>query len=742
MSAAPQERSPNTGSAANPLPPASRGAHSKRRTAIPRLSWLRLHSTQPTYEQACRKAHQFAAQHPLLYRWRLGALIVCAALRQVFAAALLLILPFAFPWAFKGSTLLAPIYSSPVLRWAFLVLVYCTWIPVALLYLAATIRGFFLPLAEARGIELAESEAPRFFRFLAELCRSLDTEPVARVVITPDHLLEARRLPRRGLLGPAETVLLIGLPVLEELSPQQFRAQAAHELAHFSTHNRRLGGWVLGLRARLRALRQAAESSAVERGFWTSQPDEALADILDKLLGRLGPESLPAARQHESQADAIAAAVAGREFAAAALVRRRLAGHTLAEQFRGECLRLAEACPVPPEDTFEGRAEAARTAFSQSQVHAWLRYELELKDDLTDAHPPLWDRLRMFGYQLENLDDFQAFLEATRPHDELGETAARFFLGDRAMDCRERFFREWAERQAAGWRLRFDAYEKLRRTAAEWPAAANHGDSAELWQIAVAIGNTQSWRAAFPVAECILELDPAHGDANLLKGQLNLEDGNPAGLDALERAMAADAASIVPACLAASRFLESRGETEAAARYKARAEERRQAEKVIAEERKQVRATDTLSAAHLPGEAANALLRALEEHASHIHSAYLLEKRVPGGGAKPLYVLGIERRTFLYQNAVRGNRLLLRRISEVPGLPGEILVCVITRANRGLLAKWKSIPEGFFWSPAMRRATGHAPTRAVTQSPRALPLLREPLAPGPVPVRQNPAPVK
>ena len=173
MSRAPQERSPNSRLAANPVPPAGDAAPWKRRTAIPRLSWLLRRSAQPTYEEACRKAHQFAARHPLLYRWRLGALLVSAALRQTFAAAILLLLPFAFPWAFEGSTFLEPIYSAPGLRWPFLVLVYCGWLPVAGLYLAAMIRGFFLPLTQARGISLSEQEAPRFFSFLAEPSRAI-----------------------------------------------------------------------------------------------------------------------------------------------------------------------------------------------------------------------------------------------------------------------------------------------------------------------------------------------------------------------------------------------------------------------------------------------------------------------------------------------------------------------------------------------------------------------------------------
>jgi Zn-dependent protease with chaperone function len=720
-----------------------------------------LQTAQPTYEEACRRAHAFASRHPALYRWRVRALITFLSFLQVYLLALMVLAPFGFPWAFRESGFLAPFYSLPLLRWLLLALVYCCWMPMSALYLAAVFRGLTLPLPAPRGFSLTEQDAPRLFRLLAETCRSLDTPTVQRVILVPDRVLQARRLPARGLVGPAQTILVAGLPLLEELSPQHLRALVAHELAHLATHNRRFGGHVLSLLARLRELRQAAESNALRRGYWGCQVDEALAGILESQWRRLGPQTLPAARQHESEADAIAAAVAGREFAAAALVRRRLAAHALSQHFRQECLQLAEAAPHPPEDLFDRRAEAARGAFSPAQIHAWLRHELDLKDDLTDSHPPLWDRLRLLGYQLENLDDFQSFLDAARPASELGETAARFFLGEVAERCRLEFFREWNERQAPDWRLRFDTYERLRRTAAQWPAAAeaawdrysclspvptsNSGGSPErsamLWQIAVAIGNTQSWRAARSVGQYILGFDPAHGDANLLEGQLLLEDGDAAGLEALERAMRADAAFTVPSCHLAERFLEARGDSEAAAGYKARAEERRRAEQAIAQERAHVRPTDSLCTPDCPAETVAALLHAVQQNASHIRAAYLFQKRVAGDGKRPLYVLGVERKGFVYQNSARANRLLLRRISEVHGLPGDILVCVITRANRVLLANWKAVPGGQLWPQGLHSAADSTAPAAPLPS-RAIPMLREPAARPSRPVPHSPAGIK
>jgi len=244
------------------------------------------------------------------------------------------------------------------------------------------------------------------------------------------------------------------------------------------------------------------------------------------------------------------------------------------------------------------------------------------------------------------------------------------------------------------------------------------------------------------VARHILSFAPGHGDANLLEGQLLLDQGDPAGLDFLERAMASDPASTIPACQLAARLHESRGETAASDAAKARAEARRRAEQDLSRERAHVRPSDVLSAPDCSGETAAALLRAVQRHRSHIRAAYLFKKCVAGGEKRPLYVLGVERKVFPWQNAARANRLLLRRISDVPGIPSEILVCVITRANRALLAKWKSLPGALLWSPASSSAAESAPLSVLPPSPRAVPRLRGAPLSARRAVPQTPAPAK
>ena len=717
--------------------------NSSRAPAQRRRKWLTLQSQQPTLEESCRRAHAFASRFPALYRCWVAILIgVCAAgpfLVLPFLAAIAI----GLPWATTGNDTFAVFNDEPATRWIVTAIVYAALAPLAGVMAAGLVRGLTLRLPEPEGKRLEPADAPRLYRMLGEMAKSLDAPEVEEVRILVERVLEIRHEPcgRPGVLGRARTILLLGLPLAEELSPQQFRALVAHELAHMATHKRRFGGRVLGLRRRLDSLRRAAEASALERGFWSRLPDENLVDMLHATMRRLTPATFPAVRQHETEADAIAAAIAGREFAASALLRERIAGHAVSHQFHQQCLRLAETSPEIPADMFERRAALGCGAFAEAQVNAWLRAELEVKDNLAESHPPLWDRLRLLGYELKNMADFRNVLEQTQPQCELGETAARFFLGDAAETFRREFFAQWAAHQAADWRKRFAVYESMRVTAAAWESQGTEatGSPAELWNTAVATGNTRGWRAALPLAMRILDIEPEHADANLLVGQIMLEDGNAAGIEAIERAMTREPGMVPAGCTLAGRFLEARGERDAAAAYRKRCEEHQKQEQSRRREDGQVLPSDEFLAPNCPAVIAQSLAGVVERHGSHIRAAYLMRRNTPNANHEPQYVLGIERRLFLYENAALANRLLLERLMRAGAMPEGVVVCVVTRSNRELLDKWKRSPHALLYSRAAGGSSSAQPELAGVEGAERL--LRQAPASN-LPARSSPATAK
>ncbi len=154
------------------------------------------------------------------------------------------------------------------------------------------------------GPVLVRLDAPTLFQEVAAVARRLNVKP-------PDQIRLAY-LPCCGVVGWRRTrILLLGLPLLQVLTQSELRAVLAHELAHLARGDVALSS---GASRFVHGLTQAVERSEGRlRG-----PLGAWAKTCGRLAGWL---EAPIARGQEARADRNAAAVAGGDAAAAALVK-------------------------------------------------------------------------------------------------------------------------------------------------------------------------------------------------------------------------------------------------------------------------------------------------------------------------------------------------------------------------------------------------------------------------------------
>lgn len=106
---------------------------------------------------------------------------------------------------------------------------------------------FKLRFTPPAGRELTEEEAPRLFKMLAELRRAYGKTRIHRVLL--DDTLDVRviRTPRSGLPLFTTRTLVIGLPVLQTVSPYHLRVLLARCIGQLAPRNRRLATWLYQL---------------------------------------------------------------------------------------------------------------------------------------------------------------------------------------------------------------------------------------------------------------------------------------------------------------------------------------------------------------------------------------------------------------------------------------------------------------------------------------------------------------
>lgn len=172
------------------------------------------------------------------------------------------------------------------------------------------------------GVRLRREDAEALFGVLDSMAQALDIVPVQEVFISGEMNAHIHQRPAWGVVGPLRTRLTLGLPLAHSLSPVQFAAVLAHELAHLAAQRR---GWS-GVAGALRA-------------WWARTLDRAsahfvlIADWLDSTSLAYCLSMLRLSRIEEFEADALAARLVGSRLMGEALVEVSLKSHFLENDY-------------------------------------------------------------------------------------------------------------------------------------------------------------------------------------------------------------------------------------------------------------------------------------------------------------------------------------------------------------------------------------------------------------------------
>ena len=96
------------------------------------------------------------------------------------------------------------------------------------------IATFWVQYTPLKAREIHRVDFPELFALIDELRLRLNAPQIHHVVINYDHNSSVYQTPRCGWFGCYRNYLLLGLPLMQSLTPEQFKATLAHELGHLS----------------------------------------------------------------------------------------------------------------------------------------------------------------------------------------------------------------------------------------------------------------------------------------------------------------------------------------------------------------------------------------------------------------------------------------------------------------------------------------------------------------------------
>ena len=264
------------------------------------------------------------------------------------------------------------------------------WLAIFMVVSGVTILKAIFPRRhrfQPPGPEITEADQPELVDQVKAVSDELG-EPLPHGMYIA-HDVNAAVTEDRSLFGENRRYLIMGLPLLDVLSPAELRAVIAHEYGHYVGGDTRVGQWIWRTRAAIgRTLSELHDEDS-----WGRRLIQLPFEWYGKVFLRI---TAAVSRREEFAADRVAARVAGNDAQAAALRRIHVAAPAFDAYFGDEVVPLLEAGRRPPLASGFSRFMTAEGVQEASRRHTESLREEET--DAYDSHPSLRERLAALGY--------------------------------------------------------------------------------------------------------------------------------------------------------------------------------------------------------------------------------------------------------------------------------------------------------------------------------------------------------
>lgn len=449
--------------------------------------------SEDDYIALVEKAEQDAENNPSGYKRKL-------ALFAVLGYAVIFIILFLLITLVGGTVAIALVSSS-----LFLLLLKKKLVFLVLAAIWVFLKALWVSFSPPEGFEATKKQFPQLFKEIEQLTTTLDTLKIHQVLIDNDFNAGVVQQPRWGLFGGQKNILIIGLPLMLSLSPEQMRAVLAHEFGHLSGNHSRFSGWIYRVRITWHRVMEAFEYS-----------DSFGAKLMQRFFNWYTPRfqaySFALARHNEYEADQISAELTSKDTAAQALVSTHAVSPYIDEKFWSNYFKQADVQPKPPGMPYEKLSQFLKKPLAADDFHKRIKSALDIETHVSDTHPSLKDRL--------NALDSKNIIPKT-----ISKNAAEAWLAEEFNTLVSYFDNNWSQQNLASWEERY-AYAKEAKEA-----LATHKDTPPeqldddtLWDMATWTREFGDYQQAISLYQQYISRHDAHPVAGYYIGSLLLDN--------------------------------------------------------------------------------------------------------------------------------------------------------------------------------------------------------------------------
>lgn len=522
------------------------------------------------------------------------------------------------------------------------------------------LRSMWVKFDPPAGRQLSRAEAGPLYDVLREQTRALGAPAVHSVVLTTDYNAAAMQLPRLGLLGWPRNYVLVGLPLLQTLTPEQAAAVVAHELGHLRGGHGRFGALVYRVNQSWAQLVNNLEHSgrrSIVRGF------------TEWYVPRFNAWSHPLRHTAEFEADAAAARITSPVAMAEALCAMEIREPALDRLYWTPLHKSLAHESIPPIDPISRLLTVARTArLSTDEEGTLLRRAAEADPDPFGTHPTLGERLAALG-------------QAVAAPDPPTTTAAEAWLGTSLAALAQEMDTKWRTERTAHWRERHTVLSGQRHSLAKLNEQLTDGlllAESDAWDHADLTEDHVDEATSLPLYRALFDSPKYGAPARFAVGRILVGQDDPTGLPLLEEAMSSKPDFVGPALAIQQEYYQRQGNREMARQLATRQRHHADFADLVQAERRSCSPQDTFLPHGLTAEELAPVLSALADPANRVGRAWLMRKKLAHlANEKPYFILVLRANKGAGLNTDAEIAAWASRLVPSLTLPGSALVVPI-----------------------------------------------------------------
>lgn len=638
--------------------------------------------TAEEFEALIASLEELAKRDPLAYKVRVAALAILAYAYVLFILCLIAAIILACVVIVLSQAKLTIYFQFGGYQIGFVVLY---------LLVLFVCRSFLVRFAPPKGVPVLSIESPKIFELVNDLGQKLECPKIDGVYLNADFNASVYSMPELGLFSNHKHYLCVGLPLMQSLSPEHFRAVLAHELGHLSGNHGKFASWIYEVRASSAQLLEIVRKQSAIGGF-------LLKKFFEWYYPYFNAYSMVLIRQHEYEADRCAAEISGPKAAALSLINCEIKNRYVDLKYWKEMFKHVSDSPFPPPAPFHDLSEVMKSTSMDPDAYKWYQEALCRKTSTAQSHPALKDRIKAIAelqgdQSLENLSE-----EELRICWELEKSAAQEYLQGRLADYERRMDTAWHHAYDGNWKMLYQERVKSKKQLDEYekrsPAELTDDELLHRAQLYVELRSTEE---AIVVLREALKRMPDNVVLNYNLGERLILNGDREGVKVLERVIELKPVYGLELSEIIYQHLMDIGDEKEAKIYLARSFRFKQEMQKAAKERAGLKASDRYKSHEMDERELGLIVKQIAAVPS-VSRAFLVCKDVKTLSDRPFYVLIIEVKFPFYRLIDLDERnSIVRSVSKAISLPSEGYVIDMNWAPANLKKALKKIPNALIY---------------------------------------------